>query len=333
MTDIQYRNLFIDGNKRTSGNAPSNFTCLINNNDGFFNLEKTDKYYEKIYLVPQQFKILNDFYNISSSGNTINNQFGFSVNTILSPTTNDIQGAKVSIPTGYYTAYSLLDWLNENVSTELNDSLGDIAGDGTHYTFTFYADYDADTNKYSFRVDADNNFFNTYNLRMRFQDTILDYGGDLEFTGVATQFLGTLPTTILPITNTYQETPYTLDFILHTEIYVYCNIVYNNRQNTTDGVISSDLMLTIDNDQPKLSYFNFFNDNDIYITETIENIQEFNFRITDKNGTPIDFLTYPLISLTFRKHKIYRENKIEEILDNILKLQELNTLYERFKNN
>lgn len=333
MNDIQYRNVFIDGNKRTSGTSPNDFTCLINNNDGFFNLEKNDKYYEKIYLVPQQFKILNDFYNINSTGNNVNNQFGFSVNTILNPTTNDIQGAKLAIDTGYYTAYSLLDWLNENVAQELNDSLGDIQGDATHYTFQFFADYDADANKYLFRVVADNNFFSIYNLRMRFKDTTLDYGGDLEFSGVATQFLGTTADTILGINATFAPTPNTLNFILYPEIYIFCNVVFNNRQNTTEGVISSDLMLTIDNDTPKLSYFNFFNTNDIFMAETIGNIQEFNFRITDKDGTPIEFLSYPQMTLSFRKHKIARANRVEEILENLLKLEELNTLYNRFKIN
>jgi hypothetical protein len=165
---------------------------------------------------------------------------------------------------------------------------------------------------------------------MRFQDTILDYGGDLEFSGVATQFLGTIPTTVLAITDTFQSTPNTLNFILYPEIYIFCNVVFNNRQNTTEGVISSDLMLTLDNDQPKLSYFNFFNTNDIFMAETIGNIQEFNFRITDKDGLPIEFLSYPQMTLSFRKHKILRENRVEELLENILKLEELNTLYNRF---
>ena len=329
MNDINIRNLFLDGSKKTSGD-PNDFSCLINNTDGFFSLENTDKYYEKIICIPQKFKILNDFYNISSSGNLINNQFGFLVSTISNPT--NVDACKISIPSGYYTIYSLLDWMNENVATELNDFLGDLPNDGTHYTYTFSADYDADANKYTFDIDVDNNFYNTYNLKLVFQDATTQ-AGNLEFSGTAQQFLGCLVNTELGMNGTAIYSPYTLNFLTYDSIYIYSNIVKSSRLNTNQGVITSDLLLTIDNDQPKLSYLNYSNNNDAYQTEVKENIQEFNFRLTDKDGNLIDFLTYPQINLTFKKIKIFREGKTEELLENILKVEELSLLYNKYKSN
>ena len=326
MNDINIRNLFIDGNKRTSG-TPNDFNVLINNNDGYFTTESNDTYYEKIVVIPQKFKILNDFYNISSSGNLVNNQFGFVVSTILSPTNKD--AVKIALPSGYYNVYSLLDWLNENIETQLNNELEYITGDATQYTYTFSADYDSDANKYTFNIGVDNNFYNTYNLKMVFQDTTTQ-AGNLEFSGTAHQFLGCLETTELGMNGTPIYSPYTLNFLAFPEIYIYSNIVKNSRENTTSGVISTDLLLSLDNDQPKLSYLNYFSFNDTYETEVKENIQEFSFRLTDKNGTLIDFLTFPLINLTFKKIKIYREKKTDEILNNILKLNELSILYNKY---
>lgn len=329
MNDITYRNVFIDGNKKTSGTNPNNFTCLINNNDGFFNLESNEKYYEKIVCVPQKFKIMNDFYNISSTGNLVNNQFGFVVSTILNPTNKE--AAKIAIPTGYYSVYTLLDWLNENVSDTLNNDIPNIGSDPTTYTYTFTADYDADKNKYTFGVAVDNNFYSTYNLKMVFQDTTTE-AGDLEFSGVATQFLGALTTSEIGMSGT-AESPETLNFLAYPEINIYSNLVQVSRENTTAGMEDSELLLTMDNNEPKLSYLNFENSNDLYLTECRPNIQEFNFRIRSKDGTPIDFLSYPQIYLTFKKFKIYRENQVESILENILRLQELNTLYSKLKIN
>lgn len=327
MNDINIRNVFLDGSKKTRG-QPNDFSCLINNTDGYFTLESNDKYYEKIICIPQKFKIINDFYNISSQGNLINNQFGFLVSTISNPT--NIDAVKIAIPTGYYTIYSLLDWLNENVETELNDTLGDLPNDINHYTFTFNADYDNDANKYTFNIAVDNNFYNTYNLKMIFKDVETE-AGDLEFSGLANQFLGCLETTELGMNGTNIYSPFTLNFLAYPEIYIYSNIVKSSRINTIQGVITNDLLITIDNNQPKLSYLNYDNNNDAYQTEVKENIQEFSFSITDKNGKLIDFLTYPQINLTFKKIKIYREGKTEDILENILKIQELNLLYNKYK--
>lgn len=321
MTDIQYRNVFIDGDKKTSGTT-NNFTCLINNNDGFFTLEENEKYYEKIVCIPQKFKLMNDFYNISSQGNLVNNQFGFVVSTILNPTNKE--AAKIAIPSGYYSVYSLLDWLNENVSETLNNDIANIGTDPTTYTYTFTADYDADKNKYTFSVAIDNNFYNTYNLKMVFQDTSTE-GGDLEFSGVANQFLGADLTSQIGMSVT-AESPNTLNFLAYNEIFIHSNLVITSRENTDNGVITSRILLTLNNDTPKLSYFNFENSNDLFLTECRPNIQDFSFSITDKNGTPIDFLSFPQIYLTFKKTRIYRENQIQEILLNILRLQELNTL-------
>lgn len=328
MNDINIRNVFLDGNKRTSG-TPSNFSCLINNNDGFFTTQSNEDYYEKITVIPQKFKILNDFYNISSSGNLINNQFGFVVSTIINPTNKD--AVKIAIPSGYYTVYGLLDWLNENLADELNASINFITGDATEYTYTVSVDYDTDLNKYSFIIGVNNSFYNTYNLKIVFQDTTTD-GGNLEFSGTCHQFLGCLENTQLGMNGTPIFSPYTLNFLAYPEIYVYSNIVKNNRENTSEGVISSDLLLTLDNDQPKLSYLNYFSLNDTYETEVLENIQEFSFRITDKEGKEIDFLTFPQIHLTFKKIKIFRQGKTDQLLENILKLNELALLYNKFNN-
>lgn len=326
MNDIIYRNVFIDGNKKTSGTT-NDFACLINNNDGFFNLESNDKYYEKIICIPQKFKIMNDFYNISSTGNLVNNQFGFIVSTILNPTNKE--AAKIAIPSGYYSVYSLLDWLNENVSDTLNNDIANIGSDPTTYTYTFTADYNADKNKYTFGVAVNNNFYSTYNLKMVFQDTTTE-GGDLEFSGVANQFLGALTTSQIGMSGT-AESPETLNFLAYPEINIYSNIVYESRENNINGMEDSQLLLSIDNDQPKLSYLNFENSNDLFLTNSRSNIQDFTFRIKSKDGTPIDFLSYPQIYLTFKKYKVFRENQVENILENILKLQELNTLISNIK--
>jgi hypothetical protein len=328
MTDITYRNVFIDGNKKTSGTT-NNFSCLINNNDGFFNLESNEKYYEKIICIPQKFKIMNDFYNISSTGNLVNNQFGFVVSTILNPVNKE--AAKIAIPSGYYTVYSLLDWLNENVSTTLNNDIPNIGNDPTTYTYTFTADYDSDKNKYTFGVAVNNNFYSTYNLKMVFQDTTTE-GGDLEFSGVANQFLGALTTSQIGMSGT-AESPQTLNFLAYPEINIYSNIVLESRENSINGMEDSELLLTIDNNEPKLSYLNFENSNDLYLTNCRPNIQDFTFRITSKDGVPIDFISYPQIYLTFKKFKIYRENQVESILENILRLHELNTLYSKLSIN
>lgn len=328
MTDITYRNVFIDGNKKTSGTT-NNFSCLINNSDGFFNLESNEKYYEKIICIPQKFKILNDFYNISSTGNLVNNQFGFVVSTILNPVNKE--AAKIAIPSGYYTVYSLLDWLNENVSTTLNNDIPNIGNDPTTYTYTFTADYDSDKNKYTFGVAVNNNFYSTYNLKMVFQDTTTE-GGDLEFSGVANQFLGALTTSQIGMSGT-AESPETLNFLAYPEINIYSNIVLESRENSINGMEDSELLLTIDNNEPKLSYLNFENSNDLYLTNCRPNIQDFTFRITSKDGVPIDFISYPQIYLTFKKFKIYRENQVESILENILRLHELNTLYSKLSIN
>ena len=325
MNDVTIRNIFIDGNKKSSGST-NNFTCMINNNDGFFNIESNEKYYDKITAIPQKFKLMNDFYNISSEGNLVNNQFGFVVSTILAPANKD--AVKLAIPSGYYSVYTLLDWLNENVATELNDTIGDIPDDATHYTYTFVADYDADANTYSFDIDVDNSFYSTYNLKMVFSDTTTT-AGDLEFSGVANQFLGCLETTELGMTGEPISSPETLDFLAYPEIHIYSNISLSGRENETNGVFDSQLLMTLDNDQPKLSYLNYHNSNDLFLTECRNNIQDFSFRIQDKNGTPIDFLSYPQIYLTFKKIRVYRENQVEGILENILKLQELNTLYSK----
>jgi len=328
MTDITYRNVFIDGNKKTSGTT-NNFTCLINNSDGFFNLESNEKYYEKIICIPQKLKIMNDFYNISSTGNLVNNQFGFVVSTILNPTNKE--GAKIAIPSGYYSVYSLLDWLNENVSDTLNNDIPNIGSDPTNYTYTFTADYDSDKNKYTFGVAVNNNFYSTYNLKMVFQDTTTE-GGDLEFSGVANQFLGALTTSQIGMSG-IAESPETLNFLAYPEINIYSNIVLESRENSINGMEDSELLLTIDNNQPKLSYLNFENSNDLYLTNCRPNIQDFTFRITSKDGVPIDFISYPQIYLTFKKFKIYRENQVETILENILRLHELNTLYSKLSIN
>ena len=325
MNDIIYRNIFIDGNKKTSGTT-NNFECLINNNDGFFNLESNEKYYEKIICIPEKFKLMNDFYNISSSGNLVNNQFGFLVSTISNPT--NVDAVKIAIPSGYWNVYNLLDWLNDNVATELNDTIGDLPNDATHYTYTFVADYDNDANKYTFNISVDNNFYNTYNLKMVFQD-VTTQGGDLEFSGTCHQFLGCLGNTQLGMNGTPIYSPYTLSFLAYPEIHIYSNIALSSRENFDEGVLDTELLLTLDNDQPKLSYFNFHNSNELFLTECRNNISYFSFRITDKNGTPIDFLSYPQIYLVFKKFKVYRENQVESILENILKLQELNTLYSK----
>ena len=325
MNDVNYRNLYIDGNKRSQGST-NDFTCMINNADGFFSLDSNEKFYEKLTAVPQKFKIMNDFYNISSEGNLINNQFGFVVSTILAPENKD--AVKLAIPSGYYSVYTLLDWLNENVATELNDTIGDIPDDATHYTYTFVADYDADANTYSFDIDVDNSFYSTYNLKMVFQDTATD-AGDLEFSGTAHQFLGCLATTELGMTGEPINSPETLNFLAYPEIHIYSNIALSGRENRTDGVFNTELFMTIDNDQPKLSYLNFHNSNDLFLTECRNNIQDFSFKIQDKDGTPIDFLTYPQIFITFKKIRVYRENAVEGILENMLKLQELNTLYSK----
>jgi len=328
MTDITYRNVFIDGNKKTSGTT-NNFSCLINNSDGFFNLESNEKYYEKIICVPQKFKIMNDFYNISSTGNLVNNQFGFVVSTILNPVNKE--AAKISIPSGYYSVYSLLDYLNENVSTTLNNDIPNIGTDPTTYTYTFTADYDSDKNKYTFGVAVNNNFYSTYNLKMVFQDTTTQ-AGDLEFSGVANQFLGALTTSEIGMSGT-AESPETLNFLAYPEINIYSNIVLESRENTISGMEDSQLLLTIDNNEPKLSYLNFENSNDLYLTNCRPNIQDFTFRITSKDGVPIDFISYPQIYLSFKKFKIYRENQVESILENILRLHELNTLYSKLSIN
>ena len=329
MNDINIRNLFIDGNKRSSG-TPNDFNVLINNNDGYFTTENNEEYYEKIIVIPQKFKILNDFYNISSSGSLVNNQFGIVVSTIINPTNKD--AVKFAIPSGYYNVYSLLDWLNENVASELNKLIDFIDTDPTQYTYTFSADYNTDANKYTFNIDVNNNFYNTYYLKFVFEDTTTT-AGDLEFSGTCHQFLGCLKNTQLGMDGTDIPSPYTLNFLAYPEIYIYSNIVKNSRENRSEGVISSDLLLTLDNDQPKQSYLNYFSFNDTYQTEVKENIQEFSFRITDKNGTLIDFLTYPLINLTFKKFKIYRDKKTDEILTNILKLNELSILYNKYNSN
>jgi len=328
MTDITYRNVFIDGNKKTSGTT-NNFSCLINNSDGFFNLESNEKYYEKIICVPQKFKIMNDFYNISSTGNLVNNQFGFVVSTILNPVNKE--AAKISIPSGYYSVYSLLDYLNENVSTTLNNDIPNIGTDPTTYTYTFTADYDSDKNKYTFGVAVNNNFYSTYNLKMVFQDTTTQ-AGDLEFSGVANQFLGALTTSEIGMSGT-AESPETLNFLAYPEINIYSNLVLESRENTISGMEDSQLLLTIDNNEPKLSYLNFENSNDLYLTNCRPNIQDFTFRITSKDGVPIDFISYPQIYLSFKKFKIYRENQVESILENILRLHELNTLYSKLSIN
>ena len=328
MTDITYRNVFIDGNKKTSGTT-NNFSCLINNSDGFFNLESNEKYYEKIICVPQKFKIMNDFYNISSTGNLVNNQFGFVVSTILNPVNKE--AAKISIPSGYYSVYSLLDYLNENVSTTLNNDIPNIGTDPTTYTYTFTADYDSDKNKYTFGVAVNNNFYSTYNLKMVFQDTTTQ-AGDLEFSGVANQFLGALTTSEIGMSGT-AESPETLNFLAYPEINIYSNLVLESRENTISGMEDSQLLLTIDNNEPKLSYLNFENSNDLYLTNCRPNIQDFTFRITSKDGVPIDFISYPQIYLSFKKFKIYRENQVESILENILRLHGLNTLYSKLSIN
>lgn len=328
MDDITYRNVFIDGNKKTSGTT-NNFSCLINNNDGFFNLESNEKYYEKIICIPQKFKIMNDFYNISSTGNLVNNQFGFVVSTILNPVNKE--AAKIAIPSGYYSVYSLLDWLNENVSTTLNNDIPNIGTDPTTYTYTFTADYDSDKNKYTFGVAVNNNFYSTYNLKMVFQDTTTE-AGDLEFSGVANQFLGALTTSQIGMSGT-AESPETLNFLAYPEINIYSNIVLESRENSINGMEDSQLLLTMDNNEPKLSYLNFENSNDLYLTNCRPNIQDFTFRITSKDGVPIDFLSFPQIYLSFKKIKIYRENQVESILENILRLHELNTLYSKLSIN
>lgn len=326
MNDITYRNVYLDGNKKTSGNT-SNFNCLINNNDGFFNTESNEKYYERIECIPEKFKIMNDFYNISSSGNLINNQFGFVVSSIINPT--NLDAVKLAIPSGYWNVYNLLDWLNENIASELNTTINFITGDANEYNYTVSIDYNNDENKYTFDIDVDNNFYNTYTLKMVFQDTTAA-SGNLEFTGTCEQFLGCLKNTQLGMNGSPIYSPYTLNFLAYPEIYIYSNIVLSNRENTDTGVINSNLLMILDNDEPKLSYFNFQNSSDLFLTECRNNIQSFDFSITDKDKKPIDFLSYPQIYLRFKKYRIYRENKIESILDNILKLQELNTLYNKF---
>lgn len=323
---VDQRNLFIDGEKRSSG-TPSNFSALINYDDAFFYTESNEDFYEKIICTPLKYKVLNDFFNISSGGNLVNNQFAFIVSTIINPTAVD--AVKIAIPSGYWTVYGLQDWLNENVATELNDTIGDIAGDLNHYTYTFYVAYNQDENKYEFTCTADNNFFNTYTLKLVFQDTTT-VAANLEFSGTAEQFLGCIKTTQLGMNGTAIPSPATLNFLAYPEIFIYSNIVSTNRQNEPEGIQSSQVLLSLDNDAPKLSYLQYNNWNDTFSCEVNVN-SEFQFRALGKDGKEVDFLSFPTILLNFKKMRYYRQGKTNEILENILKLQELKTLYEKFK--
>ena len=318
------RTYFLDGSKRTKGSI-GDFDIQLNTNDAFFTTQSN----EKLYVSPTNFTQLNDFYNVDNS----NNRVGFYVNTVLNPSATPLDGVLFTTPEGYYNAYSIQDYINNNLATTLADGIGDVGGN--NFTFVVDCEYQNDTNIFSIKITSPNNFFNTYNLFMTFEDKTTATGDLYVSNQSLYRVLGFNETTTYGWSAAVDTLTSinTMDILLHDQIYIHTNFVSNNFENTVNEMIQSDLFFMVQNNVEKNALLTFENPNKLYYSRMVSNLNSLQFRLLDKNNNPIRFKTYPKITLTIEKINTFEntDTKKIETLNKILKVVELGVLYNSLK--
>jgi len=307
---IGKRVLFIDGRNKASGDY-NNPIFNLNNQDGFFNAENN----QKMMVSPLSFQILNDFYNI----NDTNNQLIFTINTVTSPSTNPINGFVWEVDNGYYDVYSLSTYLELILKAQFDDNFGSQGG-GT-YVFTVNIDYNNDISGYTFTITATNNFFVTYDMTLSFE-TITTSVGVLTCDNPINDFLGFQVTQTATVDDDNEIiSSYPINFLYQSTIFLRTNICGENKEFSTSSLITSNLLMDIGVDVPKLSMIKFLNNNKLYQTESRNNISQIEFRLTDEDENLIEFKSDMKISLEFEKYE-YKKNDTLSILQEIKNINE-----------
>lgn len=307
---IGKRVLFIDGRNKASGDY-NNPIFNLNNQDGFFNAESN----QKMMVSPLSFQILNDFYNI----NDTNNQLIFTINTVTAPSTNPINGFVWEVDNGYYDVYSLSIYLEQILKAQFDSNFGSQGG-GT-YVFTVNMVYNNDISGYTFTITATNNFFTTYDLTLSFE-TITTGVGVLTCDNPINDFLGFEVTQTASVDDDNEIiSSYPINFLYQSTIFLRTNICGENKEFTTTSLITSNLLMDIGVDVPKLSMIKFLNNNKLYQTESRNNISQIEFRLTDEDENLIEFKSDMKISLEFEKYE-YKKNDTLSILQEIKNINE-----------
>jgi len=304
------RVLFIDARNKASGDF-NNPVFNLNNQDGFFNCESN----QKIMVCPLSFQILNDYYNI----NDTNNQLVFTINTKSNPSANPINGFVWEVDNGYYDVYSLATYLQLILKSQFDSTFGSQGGGS--FVFTVNIDYSNDISGYTFTITATNNFFTTYDLTLSFE-TIATGVGTLTCDNPINNFLGFQVTQTASVdTDNEIISSYPINFLYQSTIFLRTNICGENKEFTPTSLITSNLLMNVGVDVPKLSMIKFLNNNKLYQTEARNNISQIEFRLTDEDDNLIEFKSDMKISLEFEKYE-YKKNDSLSILKDIKNINE-----------
>lgn len=307
---ISKRVLFIDGRNKASGSY-NNPVFNLNNQDGFFNCNSN----QKILVTPLSFQILNDFYNI----NDTNNQLIFTINTKINPSANPINGFVWDVDNGYYDVYNLAEYLQLILKAQFDTEFGSQGGGS--YVFTVNIDYSSDISGYTFTITATNNFFTTYDLTLSFE-TITTGIGVLTCNNPINNFLGFESNQIATVDADNEIiSSYPINFLYQSTIFLRTNICGENKEFNNSSLITSNILMDIVNDGPKLNMIRFLNNNKLYQTEARSNISQIEFRLTDENETLINFKSDMKISLEFEKYE-QKKNDSLAILKDIKNINE-----------
>jgi len=307
---INKKVLFIDGRNKSSGDY-NNPVFNMNTQDGFFNCESN----QKILMCPLSFQILNDYYNI----NDTNNQLIFTINTVSNPSANPINGFVWEVDNGYYDVYSLASYLQLILKAQFDSEFGSQGGGS--YVFTVNIDYSNDISGYTFTITATNNFFATYDLTLSFE-TITTGVGVLTCNNPINDFLGFQVTQTASVDADNEIiSSFPINFLYQSTIYLRTNICSENKEFTPTSLITSNLLMDVGVDVPKLSMIKFLNNNKLYQTEARNNISQIEFRLTDEDDNLIEFKSDMKISIEFEKYE-YKKNDSLEILKDIKNINE-----------
>jgi len=304
----QVRTIFVNSKDRSSGDF-NNYTVDVNVTDPFFTLREG----ERLFVTPSRFSILNDFNNV----NTYNKTFNIIV--------QDVGGGgeteyTLTLVEGVYTSFTL----QVELQSRINEWITTYS-----YPLSCVVTLDEDTQEYNFAFTASTNWFDNYEILFKFSGIETSMALLMGFTDGSFNADADVTSTTSTIISRKA-----INMVFQPEVEIHSNLVSNNYQTTSEGVIPSQLLFSV-NQGAKGDFIVFENTGELFKSSSISQFNTITIRYLDNEGRPILFQSNSRLALKFIKVKEnYNDERIVELLGKIEKLTEFGILAQQYlKNN